>query len=48
VSWRRAFRTWLRQLLVLVLDDEDVAPRMRRAPAAKTMHHAFLAAYWNM
>jgi 3'-5' exoribonuclease len=33
---------WLRQLLLLVLDDEDVAPRMRRAPAAKTMHHAFL------
>jgi 3'-5' exoribonuclease len=33
---------WLRQLLEAVLDDPDVAPRMRRAPAAKTMHHAFL------
>jgi 3'-5' exoribonuclease len=33
---------WLRQLLEAVLDDVDIAPRMRRAPAAKTMHHAFL------
>jgi len=34
--------SWLRQLLEAVLDDVDIAPRMRRAPAAKTMHHAFL------
>jgi 3'-5' exoribonuclease len=33
---------WLQQLLLAVLDDADIAPRMRRAPAAKTMHHAFL------
>jgi 3'-5' exoribonuclease len=33
---------WLRQLLEAVLDDADIAPRMQRAPAAKTMHHAFL------
>jgi 3'-5' exoribonuclease len=33
---------WLRKLLEAVLDDADIAPRMQRAPAAKTMHHAFL------
>jgi 3'-5' exoribonuclease len=33
---------WLQQLLRAILDDADIAPRMRRAPAAKTMHHAFL------
>jgi 3'-5' exoribonuclease len=33
---------WLQQLLLAILDDEQIAPRMRRAPAAKTMHHAFL------
>ena len=33
---------WLQQLLLAILDDADIAPRMRRAPAAKTMHHAFL------
>jgi 3'-5' exoribonuclease len=33
---------WLRQLLDSVLDDPEIAPLMRRAPAAKTMHHAFL------
>jgi 3'-5' exoribonuclease len=33
---------WLQQLLLAVLDDADIAARMRRAPAAKTMHHAFL------
>jgi 3'-5' exoribonuclease len=33
---------WLHQLLAAILDDENIAPRMRRAPAAKTMHHAFL------
>jgi 3'-5' exoribonuclease len=33
---------WLQQLLLAVLDDTDIAPRIRRAPAAKTMHHAFL------
>ena len=33
---------WLQQLLAAVLDDVDIAPKMRRAPAAKTMHHALL------
>jgi len=33
---------WLRQLLDSVLDDEAIAPLLRRAPAAKSMHHAFL------
>lgn len=33
---------WLRQLLDAVLDDGEIAPLMQRAPAAKTMHHAFL------
>jgi 3'-5' exoribonuclease len=33
---------WLNQLLLAVLDDADIAPRILRAPAAKSMHHAFL------
>jgi 3'-5' exoribonuclease len=33
---------WLNQLLLSILDDEEIGPRMRRAPAAKSMHHAFL------
>jgi 3'-5' exoribonuclease len=33
---------WLKQLLRDVVDDPAIAPRYRRAPAAKTMHHAFL------
>jgi len=32
----------LRGLLTAMLDDEDVARRYRRAPAAKQIHHAFL------
>jgi len=32
----------LKGLLELVLDDEDIARRYRRAPAAKHIHHAFL------
>ncbi len=32
----------LRSLLAAMLDDPDVAQRYRRAPAAKTIHHAFL------
>jgi 3'-5' exoribonuclease len=32
----------LQGLLELVLDDEDIARRYRRAPAAKHIHHAFL------
>jgi 3'-5' exoribonuclease len=33
---------WLRQLLDSVLDDPEISPRLRLAPAAKTMHHAYL------
>lgn len=33
---------WLRQLLGAILDDPEIAPLMLRAPAAKSMHHAFL------
>lgn len=33
---------WLRKLLDSVLDDPDIAERYKRAPAAKTMHHAYL------
>jgi len=32
----------LRALLEALLDDPDIAQRFRRAPAAKTIHHAFL------
>jgi len=32
----------LRQLLESVLDDPEIGPRFRRAPAAKTMHHAYI------
>ncbi len=32
----------IRQLLEAVLDDPEIGPRFRRAPAAKTMHHAYL------
>jgi 3'-5' exoribonuclease len=33
---------WLHQLLASVLDDAEISGRYRRAPAAKTMHHAYL------
>jgi 3'-5' exoribonuclease len=32
----------VRLLLEAVLDDPEIGPRYRRAPAAKTMHHAYL------
>jgi len=32
---------WLRQLLESVIRDPDVVPRLKRAPAAKVMHHAY-------
>lgn len=31
----------LRQLLLAILDDPEIGPRFCRAPAAKTLHHAF-------
>jgi 3'-5' exoribonuclease len=33
---------WLKRLLTNVVDDPSIAPRLKRAPAAMTMHHAFL------
>lgn len=32
---------WLRQLLDSVVEDPTIVPRLKRAPAAKVMHHAF-------
>lgn len=33
---------WLRRLLASVIEDPDITPRLKRAPAAKSMHHAYL------
>ncbi|MGH9689871.1 MAG: 3'-5' exoribonuclease YhaM family protein [Candidatus Acidiferrales bacterium] len=33
---------WLKRLLVSVVEDPTIVPRLKRAPAAMTMHHAFL------
>ena len=33
---------WLKRLLESVVEDPAIAPRLKRAPAAMTMHHAFL------
>ena len=33
---------WLQKLLASVVDDPEIAPRLKRAPAAMTMHHAYL------
>jgi len=33
---------WLRLLAVSVIEDPLIAPRLKRAPAAKLMHHAYL------
>ncbi len=33
---------WLQKLLASVVDDPEMAPRLKRAPAAMTMHHAYL------
>lgn len=33
---------WLQKLLACIVDDPEVAPRLKRAPAAMTMHHAYL------
>ncbi|HEX3376578.1 MAG TPA: OB-fold nucleic acid binding domain-containing protein [Candidatus Acidoferrales bacterium] len=32
---------WLRRLLDSVVQDPEIVPRLKRAPAAKVMHHAF-------
>jgi len=33
---------WLHRLLASILEDPLIAPRLKRAPAAKVMHHAYL------
>ena len=33
---------WLNRLLASVIEDPAIVPRLKRAPAAKMMHHAFL------
>lgn len=33
---------WLRRLLTSFVDDPEIASKLKRAPAAMTMHHAFL------
>jgi 3'-5' exoribonuclease len=33
---------WLKQLVLKILVDPEIAPRYKRAPAAKVMHHAYL------
>src|SRR3984893_17589572 len=33
---------WLRRLLDSVVQDPEIVPRLKRAPAAKVMHHAYL------
>ena len=33
---------WLKRLLESFVGDPEIAPKLKRAPAAKTMHHAYL------
>jgi len=33
---------WLKQLVCEIIEDPAIAPRLKRAPAAKMMHHAFI------
>lgn len=33
---------WLKRLLASIAEDPGIAPRLKRAPAAMTMHHAYL------
>jgi 3'-5' exoribonuclease len=33
---------WLKRLLLDVIEDPAITPRLRRAPAAMTMHHAYI------
>jgi 3'-5' exoribonuclease len=33
---------WLKRLLMTILEDPLIVPRLKRAPAAKLMHHAYL------
>ena len=38
----KAGNPWIKRLLTSVVEDPAVAPKLKRAPAAMTMHHAFL------
>jgi 3'-5' exoribonuclease len=38
----QAKNPWIKRLLSSVVDDADLAPKLKRAPAAMTMHHAFI------
>ncbi|MEZ4265519.1 MAG: OB-fold nucleic acid binding domain-containing protein [Myxococcota bacterium] len=33
---------WVRRFLAAILDDADIAARMRRAPAGRSVHHAYV------
>jgi 3'-5' exoribonuclease len=33
---------WFRRLIATIIEDPETVPRLKRAPAAKMMHHAFL------
>lgn len=33
---------WLKRLLTSIMDDPEIAQKLKRAPAAMTMHHAFI------
>ncbi|HUJ81361.1 MAG TPA: OB-fold nucleic acid binding domain-containing protein, partial [Candidatus Acidoferrales bacterium] len=33
---------WVKTLLVSVVEDASIAPKLKRAPAAMTMHHAYI------
>ncbi|MGH9715886.1 MAG: 3'-5' exoribonuclease YhaM family protein [Candidatus Acidiferrales bacterium] len=33
---------WLQKLLTCIVEDKEIEPRLKRAPAAMTMHHAYL------
>jgi len=39
---RKMHNPWLQKLLLSFLEDPEIAKKMRRAPAAMTMHHAYV------
>src|SRR5262245_12622990 len=38
---------WLQKLVLVILGDPAFAPRYKKAPAAKVMHHAYLGGLWE-
>ncbi|MFZ0036513.1 MAG: HD domain-containing protein [Candidatus Acidiferrales bacterium] len=38
----KAGNPWIKRLLASVVEDPAIAPKLKRAPAAMTMHHAFI------